>query len=70
MLFRSISGERTDLTTLPWLGHRSRTWEPEPLRWIGINAMVRMPIGADQHEARTGRPARIRSAIVDRITGH
>ena len=65
-----ISGERTDLTTLPWLGHRSRKWEPEPLRWIGINAMVRMPIGADQHEARTGRPARIRSAIVDRITGH
>ena len=65
-----ISGERTDLTTLPWLGHRSRKWEPEPLRWIGINAMVRMPIGADRHEARTGRPARIRSAIVDRITGH
>ena len=25
----------TDLTRLPWVGHRSRPWEPEPLRWIG-----------------------------------
>lgn len=65
-----ISGERTDLTTLPWVGHRTRKWEPEPLRWLGINAMVRIPISADRHEARTGRPARIRSAIVSRITGH
>ena len=65
-----ISGERTDLTTLPWVGHRSRRWEPEPLRWIGINAMSRLPVSVDNKEARTGRPARIRSAIVSRLTGH
>ncbi len=28
----------TDLTRLPWVGHRSRHWEPEPFRWLGINA--------------------------------
>ena len=65
-----ISGERTDLTTLPWVGHRSRRWEPEPLRWIGINAMSKLPVSIDNRESRTGRPARIREAIVGRLTGH
>ena len=32
-----ISGPETDLTRLPWVGHRSPDWEPEPLRWIGVN---------------------------------
>ncbi|GAA2581373.1 FAD-dependent oxidoreductase [Winogradskya consettensis] len=35
-----ISGNLTDRTTLPWVGHRSRPWEPEPLRWLGINAAL------------------------------
>jgi glycine/D-amino acid oxidase-like deaminating enzyme len=65
-----ISGDETDLTTLPWVGHRSRTWEPEPLRWIGINAMVRLPMGADAYEAQHQRPERWRSAILDRVIGH
>ncbi|HEX5200266.1 NAD(P)/FAD-dependent oxidoreductase [Paractinoplanes rhizophilus] len=33
-----IIGTPSDLTTLPWVGHRSRRWEPEPIRWLGINA--------------------------------
>ncbi|XVU20842.1 NAD(P)/FAD-dependent oxidoreductase [Actinoplanes sp. CA-054009] len=36
-----IRGAETELTTLPWVGHRSRRWEPEPLRWLGINAALR-----------------------------
>lgn len=60
----------SDLTTLPWVGHRSRRWEPEPLRWLGINTMVKLPMGADAKEERTGRPARVRNAVVARITGH
>ena len=31
-----IVGEETELTTLPWVKVRSRKWEPEPLRWIGV----------------------------------
>ena len=31
----------SDLTRLPWVGHRSRSWEPEPVRWLGINAVLR-----------------------------
>ena len=36
-----VTGADSDLVTLPWVGHRSRQWEPEPLRWLGINAGLR-----------------------------
>jgi glycine/D-amino acid oxidase-like deaminating enzyme len=36
-----ISGTESDRTALPWVGHRSRRWEPEPIRWLGINAALR-----------------------------
>jgi glycine/D-amino acid oxidase-like deaminating enzyme len=36
-----ITGDLTSRTTLPWVGHRSRPWEPEPIRWLGINAALR-----------------------------
>ncbi|MDY7086837.1 MAG: FAD-dependent oxidoreductase [Actinomycetota bacterium] len=36
-----IAGHRTERTGLPWVGHRSRRWEPEPIRWLGINAALR-----------------------------
>lgn len=65
-----IAREPSDLTALPWVGHRSRKWEPEPLRWLGINAMVRLPIGADEHEARKGSRAKVREAVIGRLTGH
>ncbi|MFK8911876.1 NAD(P)/FAD-dependent oxidoreductase, partial [Streptomyces sp. YS-3] len=29
----------TELTALPWVGHRVRRWEPEPLRWVGVRGM-------------------------------
>lgn len=48
----------SDLVSLPWVNHRSRRWEPEPLRWLGINAGRRVMASADRVEQRTGRPAR------------
>ncbi|MCY7373232.1 MAG: FAD-binding oxidoreductase, partial [Spirochaetaceae bacterium] len=30
----------TELTALPWVGHRSPRWEPEPLRWLGVSAAL------------------------------
>jgi glycine/D-amino acid oxidase-like deaminating enzyme len=65
-----ITDEPSDLTTLPWVDHRSRRWEPEPLRWIGINTMVSLPVSADRHEERRGTPARLRTAVIERLTGH
>ena len=65
-----ITGRDTDLTRLLWVGHRSRRWEPEPLRWLGIRGGLRLPAGADRAEARTGRPARVRSWATGRLLGH
>jgi glycine/D-amino acid oxidase-like deaminating enzyme len=62
-----ITGRDSDLVHLPWVGHRSRRWEPEPLRWLGINAALRLPAAADRHEMRTGRPARARSWLLARL---
>ena len=58
----------SDLLRLPWVGHRSRAWEPEPLRWLGVNGALRMAFWADRVEARTGRPSRAARAL-DRFLG-
>jgi glycine/D-amino acid oxidase-like deaminating enzyme len=50
-----VLGRDTDLVRLPWVGHRSRRWEPEPLRWLGVNAVRGLAARLDRGEARTGR---------------
>jgi glycine/D-amino acid oxidase-like deaminating enzyme len=54
-----ITGTDSALTRLPWVGHRSPDWEPEPLRWLGLNAGLRVMGLADREEARTGRPSTV-----------
>jgi hypothetical protein len=64
-----VRGRQTALTSLPWVGHRSRPWEPEPLRWLGVNGALRLGHSADREEARTGRPSR-RARVLGVLTGH
>jgi len=45
-----ITGRQSELTTLPWVGHHSRKWEPEPLRWLGINAALQATRARDAWE--------------------
>jgi len=52
-----VTGRDTAATRLPWVQHRSRRWEPEPLRWLGLNAGVQLARLADHEERLTGRPA-------------
>jgi len=52
-----VLGHDTELTRLPWVGHHSPAWEPEPLRWLGINAGLRAMTLADAEEALTRRPS-------------
>lgn len=63
-----ITGRDTALTTLPWVGHRSRSWEPEPLRWLGANAGLQAMTWADNAENRSGRSSRM-AALVDAMMG-
>ncbi|MEV7627518.1 FAD-dependent oxidoreductase [Actinoplanes sp. NPDC089786] len=43
-----ILSRTTDRTALPWVNHRSRPWEPEPARWLGINAALRRTMVLDR----------------------
>jgi glycine/D-amino acid oxidase-like deaminating enzyme len=64
-----ITGTTSDLTELAWVNHRSPSWEPEPLRFVGANAgLVGMTI-ADEEEKVTGRPS-IVARLLAPLTGH
>jgi glycine/D-amino acid oxidase-like deaminating enzyme len=58
-----ITGTHSPLTTLPWVGHHSPDWEPEPLRWLGTNAGLRAMDWADRAEERTGKGSRLASTV-------
>lgn len=72
-LVRQDSGQAgpTDLTTLPWVNHKVRKWEPEPLRWLGVQSMYAAYRAADRRETRshsaTTHPL---ARAANRITGH
>lgn len=58
-----VTGTSSPLTGLPWVGHRSPDWEPEPLRWLGVNAGLTVMRAADALEQRTGRPSSLARAM-------
>ena len=60
-----ITGTESGLVGLPWVGHTSRRWEPEPLRYLGARTIAKVVASADAAEDRTGRPAR-RARLVQR----
>ncbi len=64
-----VLGRDTELTRLPWVDHSSPPWEPEPLRWIGINAGRTVAAATDRREARRRRPAPVLEGLLDRFTG-
>jgi glycine/D-amino acid oxidase-like deaminating enzyme len=63
-----ITGADTELVRLPWVGHRSPNWEPEPLRWLGLNAGLQVMSLADRQETKSGRPSRA-AAFMGRFLG-
>ncbi|MFP5350961.1 MAG: NAD(P)/FAD-dependent oxidoreductase [Actinomycetota bacterium] len=63
-----IRGRTSELTRLPWVDHRSPRWEPEPLRWLGVNLGLKVMAHADRVEQRTGRPTK-RGEVVKRLIG-
>jgi glycine/D-amino acid oxidase-like deaminating enzyme len=46
-----VAGEKSELTALPWVGYRSRTWEPEPARWAGVHGLYALYRLADRLES-------------------
>jgi glycine/D-amino acid oxidase-like deaminating enzyme len=60
----------TELTRLPWVGRQVRRWEPEPLRWLGVQLIYTLFRAADRAEndrsLTTSRYARLAELISGR----
>ncbi|MCX4970250.1 FAD-binding oxidoreductase [Streptomyces sp. NBC_00654] len=71
-LIQQDSGQAgpTELTALPWVGHKVRRWEPEPFRWLGVHGMYAAYRAADRRESASPRLATDPLArAADRIAG-
>ena len=64
-----LTGARTPLTELPIVGHRSRNWEIEPFRWLGVRYAQGAVGRIDGKAERTGRPPSGRS-LAERLAAH
>ncbi|MCP3759484.1 FAD-binding oxidoreductase [Streptomyces sp. TBY4] len=65
-----VLNDRTPLTTLPWVNHKVRRWEPEPFRWLGVQALYAAYREADRRETTTHTPTTTPLArLADRISG-
>ncbi|WP_187366288.1 NAD(P)/FAD-dependent oxidoreductase [Trebonia kvetii] len=65
-----ITGSGSELADLPWVGHVGRRWEPEPLRWLGVQAMYAAYRHADRTETARGLGHSTRlSRLADLVSG-
>jgi glycine/D-amino acid oxidase-like deaminating enzyme len=66
----SGQGSRTELTDLPWVDHKVRRWEPEPLRWLGVQGMYATYRAADRRERlRPSTDSSRLARLADRVAG-
>lgn len=59
-----ILAQDTELTRLPWAGHKCRKWEPEPIRWVGATTLYTAYRYADRLEEKSPRE---RTSVIARI---
>lgn len=64
-----ILGTESDLVSLPWVNHRVRKWEPEPLRWLATRGLYAAYGVADRAEARGRATTSPIATVADVITG-
>ncbi|MGD9712751.1 MAG: NAD(P)/FAD-dependent oxidoreductase, partial [Thermomicrobiales bacterium] len=50
-----ITGTDSDLTRLPMTSHKIRLWEPEPIRWLGTQAVRKSMRRTTAQVEKTGR---------------
>ena len=62
-----VVGDDHPLTNLAWVNHPSRKWEVEPLRYFGINGLLRLSNSMDKYEYETGTVDKFRSKLLERF---
>jgi glycine/D-amino acid oxidase-like deaminating enzyme len=64
-----VLGRNTKATSMPWVNRKVRRWEPEPLRWVAVQAMYAMYHRADRQEASGRTTSSPLAVFADRISG-
>lgn len=64
-----ILGNETEITSLPWVNHRVRKWELEPLRWIATHGLYTAYGIADRSELSGRKTTSPIAHLADVITG-
>ena len=61
-----MSGKNSDRARLPYVQWRSKKWELEPLRWMGVNTAILLAELADVEERLTQRPS-VLGKIIEKL---
>ncbi|MDQ0728780.1 glycine/D-amino acid oxidase-like deaminating enzyme [Microbacterium sp. W4I20] len=64
-----ILERQTELTALPWVNHRVRKWEPEPLRWLATKSLYAAYGIADSSESHGRSTTSPIAQFADAIAG-
>jgi glycine/D-amino acid oxidase-like deaminating enzyme len=64
-----VTGTESPLTALPLVNHRSKNWEIEPFRYLGVRYAQWSMGRLDERTARTGEPPTGKS-LAERISAH
>lgn len=64
-----VLGRDTDLVRLPWVGHRARRWEVEPLRFLAVHGLYAAYRAADLAESDGRETSSLIARAADIIAG-
>lgn len=65
-----ILGDQRPEGQLAWIDHRVRSWEPEPLRWLGVRGLYGLYRAADRREHGSARNrTSVLARAADQIAG-
>jgi glycine/D-amino acid oxidase-like deaminating enzyme len=64
-----ILGRDSALVALPWVNHRVRAWEPEPLRWLAVTSLYRAYSLADRAELNGRQTTSPIARVADIVSG-
>jgi glycine/D-amino acid oxidase-like deaminating enzyme len=69
MLADMITGQESALLELPHANHKTRQWEPEPFRYLGVRFVQQSFMRIDRKSEETGLPPNGKS-LAERLTAH
>ena len=64
-----ILKNNSELISMPWVNHKSRKWEIEPFRWIGINSTLQLARFTDFVEKKIKKETLI-TKLLKMLQGH